>query len=278
MHGKLLVSAAAGALLALTGTAFAQSAVVTTTDLNVRAGPGPGHQVLGVLGAGQSATLNGCLEGSKWCMVAFEGGDGWVYALNPANGEEIWKFDMNPKDSVWILGGRGTRNNIIATPVIYDNKVFLAVGQDPEHGEGPGHFYCIDATKTGDVTESGRIWHYGDDDFKRTLSSAAIADGLVYIADLSGFLHCLDAKTGKPYWVHDMLAAVWGSPMVIDDKVYLGDEDGDIVVLRHGKTMEVLGESNMGSSVYATPVPVNGVLFIMNRNQLYALQEGAGKK
>jgi uncharacterized protein YraI len=80
MHGKLLVSAAAGALLALTGTAFAQSAVVTTADLNVRAGPGPGHQVLGVLGAGQSATLNGCLEGSKWCMVAFEGGDGWVYS------------------------------------------------------------------------------------------------------------------------------------------------------------------------------------------------------
>ena len=80
MHSKFLVSAAAGAVLAMTGTAFAQSAVVATTDLNVRAGPGPQHQVLGVLGAGQSATLNGCLEGSKWCVVAFENGDGWVYS------------------------------------------------------------------------------------------------------------------------------------------------------------------------------------------------------
>jgi uncharacterized protein YraI len=80
MHSKLLVSAAAGALLALSGAAFAQSAVTATTDLNVRAGPGPQHRVLGVIGAGQSAQLNGCLEASKWCVVAFDGGDGWVYS------------------------------------------------------------------------------------------------------------------------------------------------------------------------------------------------------
>lgn len=80
MHTKFLVSAAAGALLAMTGAAFAQSAVVVTTDLNVRAGPGPHHQVLGVIGAGQSANLNGCLEGGKWCVIAFNGGEGWVYS------------------------------------------------------------------------------------------------------------------------------------------------------------------------------------------------------
>ncbi len=80
MHSKFLVSAAAGALLALTGAAYAQSAVVATTDLNVRAGPGPQHQVVGVIGAGQSANLNGCLEISKWCVVAFNGGEGWVYS------------------------------------------------------------------------------------------------------------------------------------------------------------------------------------------------------
>jgi len=80
MNSKLLVSAAAGALLALTGAAFAQSAVVATTDLNVRAGPGPQHEVVGVIGSGQSANLDGCLEGSKWCVVAFNGGQGWVYS------------------------------------------------------------------------------------------------------------------------------------------------------------------------------------------------------
>ena len=98
------------------------------------------------------------------------------------------------------------------------------------------------------------------------------------MADFSGFLHCLDLKTGKPYWTHDMFAAIWGSPMIIDDKIYLGDEDGDVTVLQHGKELKVLAEQNMGSSVYATAVPANGKLFIMNRNQLWALEEGATLK
>jgi outer membrane protein assembly factor BamB len=199
-------------------------------------------------------------------------GDGWVRSYEAKTGKKLWEFDLNPKDSVWPK----TRNEVISTPIIYDGLVYIANGQDPEHGEGVGHLYAIDATKRGDITKTGRVWHY--DKIRRSISTGAAKDGLLYYADFSGFLHCVDAKTGKPYWVHDMLAAVWGSPMIIDDKVYLGDEDGDIVVLRHGKTMEVLGESNMGSSVYATPVPANGTLFIMNRNQLYALQEGAGKK
>jgi outer membrane protein assembly factor BamB len=88
-------------------------------------------------------------------------------------------------------------------------------------------------------------------------------------------LHCLDAKTGKPYWVHDMLAAVWGSPLVVDGKVYLGDEDGDVVVLQAGKEKKQLAEMNMGSSVYSSVVPANGALFIMNRNQLFAISDKA---
>ena len=68
-----------------------------------------------------------------------------------------------------------------------------------------------------------------------------------------------------------MFAAVWGSPLVVDGKVYLGDEDGDVVVLQAGKEKKVLAEMNMGSAVYATPVPAHGTLFINNRNQLFAL-------
>ena len=94
---------------------------------------------------------------------------------------------------------------------------------------------------------------------------------LAFLSDLDGILHCLDVKTGKPYWVHDMLAAIWGSPMVIDGKVYLGDEDGDVIVMEASKEQKVIATMNMGSSVYSTPVPANGALFIVNRNQLIAL-------
>ena len=201
-------------------------------------------------------------------QVVHAQGDGWVRGYEALTGKKLWEFDTNPKDSVWPK----TRNEVISTPVIFENVVYIANGQDPEHGEGVGHAYAIDATKRGDITQTGRLWHF--DKIRRSISTAAIKDGLIYLADFSGFLHCLDVKTGQLYWTHDMFAAIWGSPMIIDNKVYLGDEDGDMVVLEHSKTLKVISEQNMGSAVYSTVVPANGALFVMNRNQLYALQQG----
>jgi outer membrane protein assembly factor BamB len=162
---------------------------------------------------------------------------------------------------------------LISTPVVYEDKVYIANGQDPEHGEGVGHMYCIDATKRGDITKTGLVWHY--DKIRRSISTPAIKDGIVYEADFSGFLHALDAKTGQVYWTHDLFAAIWGSPLLVDGKIYLGDEDGDVVIMQEGKTKKVLAENNMQSSVYSSAVPAHGVLYISNRNQLIALAEMA---
>jgi outer membrane protein assembly factor BamB len=173
---------------------------------------------------------------------------------------------------------------VISTPIIIGNIVYIANGQDPEHGEGIGHLYAIDATKRGDISpvlmkdkkieknpNSGEIWHYGD--IRRSISTGAHHNGILYYSDFSGFLHAVDAKTGKQLWKHDMFAAIWGSPMVIDGKVYLGDEDGDVTILEAGPKLKVIAENNMGSSVYSTAVPANGTLYIVNRNQLVALAE-----
>lgn len=200
-------------------------------------------------------------------QVIFAGGDGWLRSFEPKTGELIWEFDCNPKESEWKQG-RGDRNNIIATPVIYDDKVFVAVGQDPEHGEGIGHLWAIDATGTGDITRKGVVWHH---DFRRTISTAAIDDGILYVPNFSGFFHALDVETGKLLWEHDMFAAVWGSPFVVDGKVMLGDEDGDLTVLKAGRVMEVLSEINFGNTIYSTPVVANDTLYIMTRSHLYAI-------
>ena len=192
-------------------------------------------------------------------------GDGWVRGYEATTGKKLWEFDTNPPESVWPR----TRNEIIATPVIFQDRVYIANGQDPEHGEGVGHFYAIDATKRGDITKTGVIFHF--EKIRRSISTAAIHDGLIYLPDFSGFFHCLDANTGQEYWVHDLTSAVWGSAIVVDGKVYIGNEDGDIVILQTGREKKVLATLTMGSAVYGTPVPANNALFIMNRNQLYAL-------
>ena len=252
-------------------------------------------------------------------QVLFAGGDGWLYSFrgdaSDGGPELLWKFDCNPKQSEWILGGRGTRNNLIATAVVYDGLVYIAVGQDPEHGEGDGHLWCIDPTRRGDVSptlafdangrplahkriqvvdpETGEVvrrnpnsallWHYstydlnkdGNIDFEeelhRTISSAAIKDDLLFIADFSGLFHCLDAKTGELHWSYDMLAGAWGSAMIVDGHVYIGDEDGDVTIFKFAPKMEIVAEVNMGNAVYSTAIVANNVLYIANRTNLYAI-------
>ena len=222
----------------------------------------------GILHGQWASPSYGVINGKK--QIVFAGGDGWLRSFEAKSGELIWEFDCNPKDSEWKQG-RGDRNNIIATPVIFDNKVFISVGQDPEHGEGVGHLWAIDATKTGDVTESAVVWHHP---FRRTISTVAIHEGVLYAVNFSGFFHALDVKTGKMLWEHDTLAAVWGSPYVVDGKVMLGDEDGDLTIMKTGRVKEVLSEVNFGNTIYSTPVVANGVLYIMTRSHLYAI---AGK-
>jgi outer membrane protein assembly factor BamB len=198
-------------------------------------------------------------------QVFFPGGDGFIYGFNARTGERIWKFDLNPKDAVWPK----TRNYGVSTPVFSGGQVFMSVGQDPDHPNGIGHTDCINPGLKGDASETGRVWQY--DKIGRSISTAAVADGMVYVADMKGLLHCLDARTGKPHWTYDTMAPVWGSPLVVDGKVYLGDQDGDVVVLKAGIELKKIAEIDMGNSVYSTPVPANGVLYIMTRSDLYAI-------
>jgi outer membrane protein assembly factor BamB len=234
-------------------------------------------------------------------QVIFPGGDGWIYALEPDTGKLIWKFDCNPKDAFYVLGSRGTRSDFIATPVIYDNKVYIGTGQDPEHEIGVGHLWCIDMTKKGDVSpqlvtdasvfppktranpNSAMVWHYGGPAdakklgrnyyFGRTMSTCAIHDGLVYAAELGGYLHCLDARTGEVYWVHDLSGKTWSSPYWADGKIYLGTDSEKVFVFAHGKQKKLLAENDMASRVRATPIAANGVLYVMTENKLFAVSE-----
>jgi outer membrane protein assembly factor BamB len=242
-------------------------------------------------GANKNAFIKGLVDQGKLLMhgqwsnpvyasangqpqIIFPGGDGWLRSFEPTTGKLVWEFDCNPKDAFYVLGSKATRNDFVATPVVHDNKVYIGVGQDPEHEEGVGHFWCIDVTKKGDVStvlfdkiklgdhtwadrpkgekdrdNSALVWHYGGVGdaktripgrrekyvFGRTLSTACVHDGLVYIAELGGYLHCLDAKTGERLWFHNLKAPVWSSPYYCDGKVYMGTDDDVVYVFEAGR-------------------------------------------
>jgi outer membrane protein assembly factor BamB len=233
----------------------------------------PGRKIL----HGQwSSPSYGVLDGKP--QVLFPGGDGWLYGLEPLTGKVIWRFDCNPKDSVYTIGPGSTRNNLLAMPVIAGDMVYIAVGEDPEHGEGIGHLWALRPKGEGDLTGKALVWHRDGEDFHRSLSTVAVRDGLLFTADFSGYVYCLDAATGHPYWVYNSYGAIWGSPLVADGKVYIGNEDGDIAVLRAGRQLEVLGKMNMGSAVFSTAVAQDGVLYIASRSKLFAIADGIPAK
>ncbi|MDC0314434.1 PQQ-binding-like beta-propeller repeat protein [bacterium] len=232
---------------------------------------------------GYSADLNGKPT------VVFGAGDGWTYGFDAKEfqeeedgGEkfntlkELWKVNCCPNE--YRVDDKGEKikyatypgpSEIIASPVVYNNKVYAAIGQDPEHGEGVGAITCIDPSKGSG--EDAIVWQFKE--IGRTISTPSIVDGLLYLADYSGKLFCIDAETGEKYWEHDTLSHIWGSTLVVDGKVFLGNEDGELIVLKAGKEKEELNTIEYPAPIYSTPVVANGTLYVMTQTHLYAYEQ-----
>jgi outer membrane protein assembly factor BamB len=222
----------------------------------------------------------------------------------------LWKFDTNAKSSVYDLRNT-TRLHIIGTPVIYRGLVYIGTGEDPEHGEGPGILWAIDPSKRGDVSpslvqnrnspsqpvplrriqalleandeieipnpNSAVVWKYSGNPnsseglMHRTCSTVAVQKGLLIAVDSNGVVHCVDAKNGTPYWTFGLEAPCWGSPLIADEKIYVGSEEGDVTVLELSSKLQRLGQSSVGSSLYSTPIVANDILYIASRKRLFAI-------
>ncbi len=275
-------------------------------------------------------------------QVIFPGGDGWLRAFDPPTGKLLWKFDANPRDAVHELGGSGNKNDFIASPVISGGRLYIGVGQDPEHSDGIGKLWCIDLKKaveggtsnairdvspeliervekqpegpdkvgTKPNSESAAVWMFGGEEkrrwavskfkFGRTMSNTTVVGDILYIPDLTGHIHCLNARTGHHYWQYDTKSSIWGSCYYADGKVLVGTESGDLYVWRHvpnPETIEtidpnaadmkaarafrkekskqiadkyLLAQIEFDKSIRTTPCVANGVLYVATEQTLYA--------
>ncbi len=97
---------------------------------------------------------------------------------------------------------------------------------------------------------------------------------MVIAPDASGYIHCLDARTGAPYWVHDARDQIIGSPLIVDGKVYVPTDAGTTVVLALAREKKVLAENEAPEAIRSTPVFANGVLYLASDTKLYAIRAG----
>jgi len=190
----------------------------------------------------------------------------------------VWRFDCDPTspkvDIHRYMGNRQESPSNIKSMVVFDHgRIYVTAGGDIWWGKKQAWLKCIDATRTGDITESGLVWSYSI--AHHCVSTPSIQDGLIYVADCGGEVHCVDAETGKPCWTHDVRGEIWASTLVADGKIYVGTRKGDFWILAAGREKRVLSSVRLDDPVISTAIAANGVLFVGTMTHLYAVQEGA---
>lgn len=217
-------------------------------------------------------------------LIFYCGGNGVVYAFeplaeNPPTGEvatlkKVWQFDIDPeapKTDVhrYNQNRRESPSNIFGLPVFHDGRLYVAGGGDIWWGKNESWLQCIDPVGEGDITGRNLLWKtplgY------HVMSSPAVADDLVFIADTSRFIYCMDANTGEIHWKHEGKGDFWASPYVVDGKVYLGTRRGDFWVFEAGKEKKLLAQIDLGAPISATAVVANGTLYVATMFDLFAI-------
>lgn len=223
-------------------------------------------------------------------MIFFCAGNGVVYAFEPLDAsnkpkqssteiaklKKIWQFDFDPaapKRDIhqYLSNRREGPSNLYGMPVFHENRLYVTGGGDPWWGKTQAWLKCIDPAKTGDITTNGLVWSYTLE--RHVLSTPAVNDGLVFVADCGRKVHCVEAGTGKPYWTQEITGDVWASTLVADGKVYLGTRSGEFWVFAASREKKVLSTVDFGSPIGGTATAANGVLYIATMDRLYAVQK-----
>jgi outer membrane protein assembly factor BamB len=200
------------------------------------------------------------LEVGGSAIVVMGQGDGRVRGFEAATGKVLWAFDINPKTSDRRLF-EADLSNMTSIPVFHDGLVYFSAGRHPEFGGGRGRLCCLDPKKRGDVSSevmqsdgtvvanpnSAVVWEYRGDDapmesrMHRALGSVAIHDGLLIAADMTGYVHCFDAKSGELLWNHDLYSQVVASPLIVGRTIYVASDDDEMVLLELEREKRVIG-------------------------------------
>lgn len=225
---------------------------------------------------------------------------GAILALNAADGSELWRapraensswstplvvehngakqlvvsadtkvkaYDVNSGKVIWEVAGLGM--NPIPQPVQFRDTVLLMSGyRNPR-------LMAVTLGRTGDLTGTDAILWETTRGTSYT-GTPALHDGRLYVFSDNGLLSVFNAATGEPHYITTRLPkpyTVKASPLVVNDRVYLATEEGDVVVVKAGDRFEVLATNTLtDQSFIASPIAVDGTLYLRSRTHLFAIR------
>ncbi len=103
------------------------------------------------------------------------------------------------------------------------------------------------------------------------MGTPVVKDGLLYVGDLGGTVHCLDVATGAHVWKHETNEAIWGCLLLAGDRLYVGTIEGSMTVLRAGRRKELLAQIEMAAPLYSCPALIGDALYLATARRLYLI-------
>ena len=105
------------------------------------------------------------------------------------------------------------------------------------------------------------------------MSTPAIVGDLIFVSDTGRLVHCVDRKTGKQRWTHELKGEMWASPYIADGKVYIGSRRGDLCVFEASAEKKLLATVDLKVPISATVTAANGTLYIATMRNFYAVAQ-----
>ena len=174
-----------------------------------------------------------------------------IEAFDPLTGKSLWRF-LEPARFA------------VPMPVYHDGTLYVSRG----YRSGP--FWAVKTGERSDVPKSKLLWHV--ETGAPYTSSIVQHDGLLYMATEMGIVSCIDARTGERVWRERLGGIYSASPVYANGKIYLVSENGETLVLRAGRTPQVLARNKLDLRVIASPAIADGRIFIRGDRHLIAIR------
>ena len=183
-------------------------------------------------------------------------------------------YDPDTGAERWRLGGS---SKITApTPIFGNGLIVVASGRAPERP-----IFVIRPGGSGDITPKGDEPSSSHVAWRKTgrgsyMPTPLIYDGILYVLSNAGLFDAYDLATGDEVYrqrVEHGGSGFSSSPVAADGRIYLSSEDGDMFIIRAGRSFELLGKNPMGEPLMATPAIAGGTMFVRGERHLFAISK-----
>jgi outer membrane protein assembly factor BamB len=192
-------------------------------------------------------------SGSGENALIFTSRDHGFTAVDPDKGTVIWE----------LPGAMPAR--VVSSPVLAGDMIIGTCGQ------GGGGVQLTVVSVSEDPASKPKIVHAVREKYVPYVPTSIVAKNQVFLFHDQGTVSCVDLKTGAVLWSEKPVGPFYGSPVLVEDRLYCIDRKGQVVVLRASDTYELLAINALGEPSQSTPAIADGRMILRTESHLFCI-------